>query len=295
MSIINTGRNKVSETIKFTKMQGLGNDFVIVDNSEIEKNNLKPSELAKKICDRNFGIGGDGLIIVNPSDLKGNTDVSWRIFNSDGTEPQMCGNGIRCFAKYVYEKGVVNKKKFTVLTLAGVIVPEIQEHGEVKVDMGEPILEAGKIPLAGISGNPVINQPIEIKDRTFKFSAVSMGNPHCLIFTDEDTEKLAKTYGAEVEVHRYFPEKTNVEFVKVLSRNNIKIDVWERGCGITLACGTGACASTVAAILNGYTDNTVYADLPGGRLKIEWKQDKTSDNVFMTGKSEFVFSGDYIL
>lgn len=285
----------MSKTIKFTKMQGLGNDFVIVENSEIENNNLKPAELAKKICDRNFGIGGDGLIIVNPSDLKGDTDTSWRIFNSDGSEPQMCGNGIRCFAKYVYEKGIITKKKFTVLTLAGIIIPEIQANGEVKVDMGEPILEASKIPLAGITDSPVLNKPIEIKDKTFKFSAVSMGNPHCLIFTDEDSEKLAKTYGADIEVHKFFPEKTNVEFINVLSRNNIKINVWERGCGITLACGTGACASTVAAILNGYTDNTVYTDLPGGRLKIQWKENKNSNNVFMTGNSEFVFSGDYIL
>jgi diaminopimelate epimerase len=274
-------------------MHGLGNDFVLVDNNEIEKNNINSSELAKKICDRNFGIGGDGLIIVNPSDMKGDTDVRWRIFNSDGTEPQMCGNGIRCFAKYVYEKGIVEKKKFTVQTLAGVIIPEIQENGEVKVDMGEPVLEVKKIPLSGIEGSPVLKYPIEIQDKMFNFSAVSMGNPHCLIFTEGDSYKLARKYGAEIEIHKYFPEKTNVEFVRVLSRNNIKIDVWERGCGITLACGTGACASTVAAILNGLTDNTVYADLPGGRLRIEWKEDKNSNNVFMTGPGEFVFAGEY--
>ena len=279
--------------IKFTKMHGLGNDFIIVDNDEIEKNNINSSELAKKICDRNFGIGGDGLIIVNPSDMKGDTDVSWRILNSDGTEPQMCGNGIRCFAKYVYENKIVNKKKFTVQTLAGVIIPEIQENGEVKVDMGEPVLEARKIPLSGIEGNPVVKVPIEVLDRKFNFSAVSMGNPHCLIFIDENSAELARKYGAGIEVHKNFPEKTNVEFVNILSRNNIKIDVWERGCGITLACGTGACASTVAAILNGLTDNTVYADLPGGRLKIEWKQSKDTNSVFMTGPGEFVFKGEY--
>lgn len=283
----------MSIAIKFTKMQGLGNDFIIVDNDEIVKNSINSSELAKKICDRNFGIGADGLIIVNPSDVKSDTDVSWRILNSDGTEPQMCGNGIRCFAKYVYDEKLVNKRKFTVQTLAGVIIPEIQENGEVKVDMGEPVLEAKRIPLAGIEGNPVLNYPIEIHDKKFHFSAVSMGNPHCLIFTEEDSASLARKYGSEIELHRNFPEKTNVEFINVLSRNNIKIAVWERGCGITLACGTGACASTVASILNGYTDNTVYADLPGGRLKIEWKQDKTTNNVFMTGPSEFVFKGEY--
>ena len=259
-------------TIKFTKMNGLGNDFIIVDGKDVTEVTdshaaASPllrmtiySQLAKKMCDRNFGIGADGLIIVNPTDVKADTDISWRIFNSDGTEPQMCGNGIRCFAKYVYEKGLINKKKFTVWTLAGTITPEILDNGEVRVDMGKPILEAKKVPVNVEDLDCVINYPFELEGKDFYITAVSMGNPHCIIFTDEDSALLARKYGSKIEIHTMFPEKTNVEFVKILSRNNIKIDVWERGCGITLACGTGACASTVAAILNELTDNTVKAD-----------------------------------
>ena len=285
----------LKNTIKFTKMNGLGNDFIIADGKEISEKQLNYSELAKKMCDRNFGIGADGLIIVNPTEIKADTDIAWRIFNSDGSEPQMCGNGIRCFAKYVYEKGIINKKKFTVWTLAGIITPEILDNGEVKVDMGKPILEAKLVPVLVEELDCVINYPLEIENKEFNITAVSMGNPHCVIFTDEDTAFLSRKFGSNIETHPMFPEKTNVEFVKVLSRNNIKIDVWERGCGITLACGTGACASTVAAILNDLTDDTVKADLPGGSLIIEWNKETPDSSVFMTGKSEFVFEGEYYL
>lgn len=282
-------------SIKFTKMQGLGNDFILVDYEEIEKNKLDYSELAKKICDRNFGIGGDGLIIVNPPDIKGDTDASWRIINSDGSEPEMCGNGIRCFAKYVYQKGLVDKKKFTIQTLAGVILPEIMNNGKVKVDMGQPILEASKIPASITELDAVIDYPIEANGKSFNITAVSMGNPHCVIFSDEDTYSLAREYGSTIETSSLFPEKANVEFVKVISRNEIKIDVWERGCGITLACGTGACASTVAAIVNNLVDNVITARLPGGDLEVEWNQSQNCGKVFMTGDSEFVFHGEYLL
>jgi len=285
----------LKNTIKFTKMNGLGNDFIIVDGKDVSEKQLNYGELAKKMCDRNFGIGADGLIIVNPTDVKADTDISWRIFNSDGSEPQMCGNGIRCFAKYVYEKGIINKKKFTVWTLAGIITPEILDNGEVKVDMGKPILEAKLVPVLVEELDCVINYPLEINGKEFNITAVSMGNPHCIIFTEEDSFSLAREFGPKIETHPMFPEKTNVEFVKVLSRNNIKIDVWERGCGITLACGTGACASTVAAILNDLTDDTVKADLPGGSLTIEWNKETPDSSVFMTGKSEFVFEGEYYL
>ena len=285
----------IKNTIKFTKMNGLGNDFIIVDAQDVLEKNLTYKQLAKKMCDRNFGIGADGLIIVNPPDVNTDADISWRIFNSDGSEPQMCGNGIRCFAKYVYKKGLVNNKKFTVWTLAGIITPEILDNGEVKVNMGKPILETGKIPAALENLDCIINYPLEIEDKEFCITAVSMGNPHCVIFTDEDSGMLARKFGPKIEINPMFPEKTNVEFVKVISRNNIKIDVWERGCGITLACGTGACASTVAAVLNDLTDNTVKADLPGGSLTIEWNKDQPNASVFMTGKSEFVFEGEYFL
>jgi diaminopimelate epimerase len=282
-------------TISFVKMNGLGNDFILVEGKDVAEKKLQYAELAKKMCDRNFGIGADGLIIVNPVDVTSDCDTAWRIFNSDGSEPQMCGNGIRCFAKYVYENKLVDKKKFTVWTLAGTITPEILESGEVKVDMGKPILEAAKVPVKIDDADCAINYPIEIDGTEFGFTAVSMGNPHCIIFTEDDSYILARKYGPSIETHKIFPEKTNVEFVKVISRNNIKIDVWERGCGITLACGTGACASTVAAILNDLTDNKVKADLPGGSLTIEWDNTNKDSSVFMTGQSEFVFRGEYFL
>ncbi len=282
--------------IKFTKMQGLGNDFVLVDYEEIKNSDIPLSELAARMCDRKFGIGADGLIVVNPDDMKSNTDVCWRILNSDGSEPQMCGNGMRCFAQYVFNHGLVKEKKFSVNTLAGTIIPEVLDNDLVRVNMGKPILEAEKIP---VKSNlfPVLNDTLQAEDRTFQFSAVSMGNPHCLIFTDENTEELALKYGSSIENNPIFPEKTNVEFIKVISEKHIKINVWERGCGITLACGTGACASTVAAILNNLTENKVKADLPGGTLTIEWAGnsiDKDND-VFMTGSAKVVFEGEYLL
>lgn len=282
--------------IKFTKMQGLGNDFVIVDYEEIKNLDISLSELSIRMCDRKFGVGADGLIVVNPDDMKSNTDVCWRIINSDGSEPQMCGNGMRCFAQYVFNQGLVQGKKFSVNTLAGTIIPEVLEGDLVRVNMGKPILEADKIP---VKSNlfPVLNDTLQAGDRTFQFSAVSMGNPHCLIFTDENTEELALKYGSSIENNPIFPEKTNVEFIKVISEKHIKINVWERGCGITLACGTGACASTVASILNNLTENKVTADLPGGSLTIEWAGnpiDKDHD-VFMTGSAKVVFEGEYLL
>lgn len=282
--------------IKFTKMQGLGNDFVIVDYEEIKNLDISLSELSIRMCDRKFGVGADGLIVVNPDDMKSNTDVCWRIINSDGSEPQMCGNGMRCFAQHVFNHGLVQGKKFSVNTLAGTIIPEVLEGDLVRVNMGKPILEADKIP---VKSNlfPVLNDTLQAGDRTFQFSAVSMGNPHCLIFTDENTEELALKYGSSIENNPIFPEKTNVEFIKVISEKHIKINVWERGCGITLACGTGACASTVASILNNLTENKVTADLPGGSLTIEWAGnpiDKDHD-VFMTGSAKVVFEGEYLL
>lgn len=282
--------------IKFTKMQGLGNDFVLVDYEEIKNLDISLSELSIRMCDRKFGVGADGLIVVNPDDMKSNTDVCWRIINSDGSEPQMCGNGMRCFAQYVFNHGLVQGKKFSVNTLAGTIIPEVLEGDLVRVNMGKPILEADKIP---VKSNlfPVLNDTLQAGDRTFQFSAVSMGNPHCLIFTDENTEELALKYGSSIENNPIFPEKTNVEFIKVISEKHIKINVWERGCGITLACGTGACASTVASILNNLTENKVTADLPGGSLTIEWAGnpiDKDND-VFMTGSAKVVFEGEYLL
>ncbi len=274
--------------INFTKMQGLGNDFIILDYEEYKKTGKTPEELAVKLCDRHFSIGADGLIIVNPDTKK--TDIGWIFYNSDGTIAQMCGNGIRCFAKYVYSKGLVNKKEFSVETKAGTIIPKILDDGRVRVNMSKPILISAKIPVKSKNN---LNFDLKVSDGTFKANAVSMGNPHCVIITDENTKELALKYGREIETHELFPEKTNVEFIKIISRKEINLDVWERGCAITLACGTGACASVVASILNGLCDNKVKVNLPGGQLEIEWNgsKDNSDYDVFMSGNAEFSFTG----
>lgn len=270
-------------------MQGLGNDFVVLDYEEYIKSGKTPKELAEKLCDRHFGIGADGLMIVNPNTTQ--TDIGWIFYNNDGSIAQMCGNGIRCFAKYVYEKGFVNKKEFSVETKAGTIIPKILDNGLVRVNMSKPILEPKKIP-AKVDEN--LNFEVKVSDRTFLANAVSMGNPHCIIITDENTKELALKYGSEIETHEIFPEKTNVEFIKILSRDEMNLDVWERGCAITLACGTGACASTVAAILNGLCDNKVKVNLPGGQLVIEWngKNGDTNHDIFMSGPANYSFTGN---
>ena len=278
--------------IKFTKMNGLGNDFIILDYSEYLKTNLSPDKLALKLCNRNFGIGADGLIIVNPNTDK--ADISWIFYNSDGSIAQMCGNGIRCFARYIYDNKIINKKEFSVETKAGIIVPKIISDTEVFVNMGQPILEPPKIPC---DYKINMNIPYSIDNKEFLLNAVSMGNPHCIIFVEKGSKDFALKYGAIIEKDVLFPEKTNVEFVEVLSKNEVTINVWERGCGITLACGTGACATTVAGILLGYLDNTVKANLPGGALKIEWAGNScdTKHNVYMTGRADYSFSGEILI
>ena len=274
--------------VKITKMQGCGNDFVILPQEELSKIDMPMNEIAKKLCDRHFGIGADGLIIPNNNIL--NTDIGWFFFNSDGSVAQMCGNGMRCFAKYVYNKRLVNSNKFTVSTLAGIITPEILEDGRVRVNMSNPILEPEKIPFLP---NHNLNYKISVKNRIFKGNAISMGNPHFVIFIkdNEDLLNLAKIYGAEIENSAEFPEKTNVEFIKIKSYKKIELCVWERGCGITLACGTGACASVVVGILNGYLENSVDVKLLGGTVNVVWNgtPNKPEGDVFLTGPAEFVF------
>lgn len=274
--------------VKITKMQGCGNDFVILPQEELSKIDMPMNEIAKKLCDRHFGIGADGLIIPNNNIL--NTDIGWFFFNSDGSVAQMCGNGMRCFAKYVYNKRLVNSNKFTVSTLAGIITPEILEDGRVRVNMSNPILEPEKIPFLP---NHNLNYKISVKNRIFEGNAISMGNPHFVIFIkdNEDLLNLAKIYGAEIENSAEFPEKTNVEFIKIKSYKKIELCVWERGCGITLACGTGACASVVAGILNGYLENSVDVKLLGGTVNVVWNgtPNKSEGDVFLTGPAEFVF------
>lgn len=273
--------------MKITKMQGCGNDFVIMDYDIFKKTGWTMAEAAMKLCDRNFGVGADGLIIPN-TNVK-DTDIGWFFYNSDGTTAQMCGNGMRCFAKYVYDSGLVDKKEFSVKTLAGVIKPQILEDGFVRVNMSKPVLESEKIPFVP---NKNLNYKISVKNRIFEGNAVSMGNPHFVIFVDKDEDllKLAKEYGPEIETSVEFPEKTNVEFIKIRSRNKIELCVWERGCGITLACGTGACASAVAGILNGYIDNPVEVKLLGGTVNIEWQGEGA--DVFLSGPAEYVFEAN---
>ena len=277
--------------IKVTKMQGCGNDFVILDYEEYKKSDLSMPEAAKKLCDRHFGIGGDGLIIPN-RDVE-DADIGWFFYNSDGTTAQMCGNGIRCFAKYVYDKKYVDKKEFDVKTLAGIITPKIMDDGNVKVKMSVPITESEKIPFVP---NSNLNYKMSVKNRIFTGNAVSMGNPHFVIYVDseDDTMELAKEYGPLIEKSAEFPEKTNVEFVKIKSRKKIELSVWERGCGITLACGTGACASVVAGILNGKIENSVDVELPGGIVHIDWNgsADDMLHNVYMTGPADYVYSAE---
>lgn len=277
--------------VKFTKMQGAGNDFILMEYDEYKKIEKKFPEIAVKLCDRHFGIGADGIFvpIENP---KTYSDLEWLFYQADGSTAQMCGNGMRCFARFCYDKKLVNKRKFSVHTGAGKIIPEVMEDMTVKVNMGKPILTPEKIPFKGSKN---LNYPLWNGIKKFAVNAISMGNPHCVIFVkdDEDNHELAKKYGKDIEHDNLFPEKTNVEFVKIISREEIDVAVWERGCGITLACGTGACASVVAAILNGLCDNKVKVNLPGGILTIEWTgNSQNSDfDVFMTGEAKYVFDG----
>lgn len=281
------------KTIKLTKMQGCGNDFVIIDYPEYEKTGLKMSELAKKVCNRNFGVGADGMIIpkLNPENKE--ADISWYFYNSDGSTAQMCGNGMRCFAKYCIDNKLVDKKSFSVETLAGIIKPELLDNGLIKVNMGKPILENKKIQFWSENGE----KKLTALDREFEITPVSMGNPHCVIITDEDPMKLAQTYGPVIEKHEFFPEKTNTEFVRVKSRMEIDMRVFERGCGITLACGTGACASVVACVLNNLTENKVKVNLLGGPVFIEWQgsADDKDQDIFLIGSANYSFFADYIL
>ena len=281
------------KTIKLTKMQGCGNDFVIIDYSEYEKTGLKMGELAKKVCDRNFGVGADGMIIPNLSPENKEADIAWYFYNSDGSTAQMCGNGMRCFAKYVYDNKLVDKKSFKVQTLAGIIKPELLENGLVKVNMGKPILEDKKIPFWSENGE----KKLVAIDREFEITPVSMGNPHCVIITNDDPMELAQKYGPTIEKHEFFPEKTNTEFVKVKSNMEIDMRVYERGCGITLACGTGACASVVACVLNNLTENKVKVNLLGGPVFVEWQgsKDDTEKDIFLIGSANYSFFAEYML
>ena len=278
--------------MEFRKMHGLGNDFVIVEEKMLPRAvNLK--DLAIQVCDRHFGIGADGLIIIRPSDKE---DLRMQILNSDGSEPEMCGNGIRCFAKYAYEEGLVPKTKMAVETLAGPIFPQlILREGQVvsvKVDMGEPRLTPRDIP-ADFDSERIVSQPLKAAGKDYLVTCVSMGNPHCVVFTSAIEDIKLEEWGLALCTHPAFPKQTNVEFLQVVDKNHMIMRVWERGAGETLACGTGACASVVACVLNGKTERNVTVSLAGGDLDIEWDAD--TGRVFMTGPAENVFQGTFLL
>ncbi|MBQ1469732.1 MAG: diaminopimelate epimerase [Schwartzia sp.] len=277
--------------IEFTKWQGCGNDFVLVDDrSESIKD---PAELSRKMCDRHYGIGADGLIIIRPSDK---ADTRMRIYNTDGSEAEMCGNGIRCFARWVYELGLVPGEEFTVETGAGILVPKIiKENGRitgVRVDMGQPVLDAEKIPTKGFGTGRVVDKTIEVLGETYHVTCVSMGNPHCVVLWDDlstlDIEKL----GPAFENHPAFPNRVNTEFVSVRDKNHVRMRVWERGAAVTMACGTGACATLTACVLNDRTERKAEIELDGGKLFIEWSE--KDNHIYMTGPAEEVYKGTYI-
>ena len=274
--------------MKFTKMHGLGNDYVYVNCFKETIEN--PPEMAKKVSNRNFGIGSDGLIMINPSDV---ADFEMEMYNADGSRSEMCGNGIRCVGKYVYDYGLTEKEHISVETLAGIKYLDLTvEDGKVKlvkVDMGNPELVPANIPIVA-DGDRVIDEPINVNGTEYRMTGVSMGNPHAVVYVEDvkglDIEKI----GPAFENHERFPNRVNTEFVKVLDQNTVEMRVWERGSGETMACGTGACAVAVACILNGLTEDKVTVKLLGGDLQIEW--DKEADKVYMTGPAEVSFDGE---
>jgi diaminopimelate epimerase len=277
--------------MNFTKMHGLGNDFIVVHGESKLPDNA--SQLAIDLCNRFFGIGADGLVYILPSEQ---ADFMMRIINSDGSEAEQCGNAIRCVAKYVYDRGLTDKTNVTIQTIgAGVQPVQLNvKDGKVqtvRVDMGQPILEGLKVPTT-IDANPVIGHSVEVDGREFQFTAVSMGNPHCVIYVDDAANFDLHTWGPKLETHPLFPRKINVEFVTVKSRGFADMRVWERGAGPTLACGTGACATLVASVLNGLTDRTATVSLKGGDLLIEWNE--VDNRVYMTGPAQEVFKGTVV-
>ncbi len=274
--------------MKFTKMHGCGNDYVYVNLFEEQIEN--PAKVSIAVSDRHFGIGSDGLITIGPSDI---ADFRMRIYNADGSEAEMCGNGIRCVAKYVYDHKLTDKAEITVETGAGVKTLQLTVEDDkvtlVRVDMGEPILTPDEIPVVA-DGDRVVDEPIVVDDKEWRMTCVSMGNPHAVVFVDDVAHFELEKYGPLFENHVRFPKRTNTEFVQIISRNEAIMRVWERGSAETWACGTGTCATVMACILNGLTDNEVLVHLRGGDLRIAY--DAKSNHIFMTGPATEVFEGE---
>jgi diaminopimelate epimerase len=271
--------------VKFWKMHGLGNDFIVVDNREQGISDAEASELARRLCERRLSVGADGLLLLSDSVT---ADVKMRIFNADGSEAEMCGNGIRCFAKYCYENNIVRKNELTVETLAGIkhvwLTLEDKEVKSVRVDMGTPAWERSQIPMLG--QGTFINQDLQVDEERYCVTCLSVGNPHCVVFVSRVDDFPVDVVGPKIENHGLFPKKTNVEFVQVLNKNKLKVRVWERGCGETFACGTGACAAVAAAKNLQRVDSRVTVHLLGGDLNVEYEE-----RLFLSGAAEKVFEG----
>ncbi len=272
--------------VEFTKYHGLGNDFILIDN-RTEEQPIITSEQAVQLCDRHFGIGADGVIFALPG--QDGTDYTMRIFNSDGSEPEMCGNGIRCLAHFLSElEGTSAKTEYRIYTLGGVMLLKLEGDG-IKVDMGVPQLMATQIPTTLASADEkVVNAPLDVAGQTWNVTCVSMGNPHCITFVEDAAAINLATLGPQFEHHAAFPQRTNTEFIQVVRPDYLKMRVWERGAGATLACGTGACATVVAGVLTGKSDRKSTVELPGGCLEIEWAENQ---RVYMTGPAKKVFAG----
>ncbi len=272
--------------MKFWKMHGLGNDYVVVDNRNAQiTSSAAAADLARKLCERRFSVGADGLLLVEASAV---ADVKMRIFNADGSEAEMCGNGIRCFAKYCYENNIARKKELTVETLAGVKQTWLTVKGSavtsVRVDMGTPTLERARIPMVGTG--KFVNEALQVNGEQYTATCLSVGNPHCVIFVDSVDDFPVQQVGPKIENHKLFPKRTNVEFAQVLNKNELRLRVWERGCGETLACGTGTCAAVAAANILGKVGNKVTVHLLGGDLEVEY-----AERLFLSGTAEKVFEG----
>lgn len=278
--------------MRFTKMHGAGNDYVYIDLFD-QPTPEDPAMLSRQMSDRHKGIGADGIVLIVPPSGP-DADARMRMFNADGSEAEMCGNAIRCVGKYLADHQRTSKETLVIETARGPLSLKLEMDGSVcrraRVNMSEPILEANVIPTT-LKGNPPIDVPLDVKGSTFRVSAVSMGNPHCITFVDELTDELVLGIGPIIEHHPAFPKRVNAEFVQILSPTEVRMRVWERGSGETQACGTGACAVCVAGVLNGRTERKIIAHLPGGDLELEWSE---ADNcVYMTGPAEEVFSGDW--
>lgn len=281
--------------MKFTKMHGCGNDYVYVNGFEEKIPQEQKPEIVKRLSDRHFGIGGDGVIFINPAET---AEFEMEMYNADGTRAQMCGNGVRCVGKFVYDKGLTDSEHITVVSAGAIkyldLTVEGKENGkrgsvtQVRVNMGSPILEPSKIPVLS-DAEMVVNEPIYVEDKEYRMTCVSMGNPHAIVFAEGVADMKLEEIGPSFENHVRFPERVNTEFVEIIDRENVFMRVWERGTGETLACGTGCCATAVACVLNGLTENAITVNVLGGKIKIEW--DRENNLIYMTGPAETVFEG----